>query len=80
MRNDLSADRARYLALGGLGILIGDGALRRVAAESIVEAYYAIALSSWGALTLDLQRVDNPAYNAERGPLTIGAVRLHAQF
>ena len=80
MRNDLSADRARYLALGGLGILIGDGALHRVAAESIVEAYYAIALGSWGALTLDLQRVDNPAYNAERGPLTIGAVRLHAQF
>jgi high affinity Mn2+ porin len=80
MRNDLSAVRAQYLALGGLGILIGDGALRRVAPESIVEAYYAFALGSWGALTLDLQRVDNPAYNAERGPLTIGSVRFHAQF
>ena len=80
MRNDLSADRARYLALGGLGILIGDGALRRAGPESIVEAYYAIALGSWGALTLDLQHATNPGYNADRGPLTLGAVRLHAQF
>jgi high affinity Mn2+ porin len=31
-------------------------------------------------LTLDYQWVKNPAYNADRGPVSIGALRLHGQF
>jgi high affinity Mn2+ porin len=34
----------------------------------------------WAQLTLDYQYVINPAYNTDRGPVSIFAVRLHAQF
>jgi high affinity Mn2+ porin len=31
-------------------------------------------------LTFDYQFVDHPAYNTDRGPVSILAARLHAQF
>jgi high affinity Mn2+ porin len=80
IRNRISAERTAYLAAGGLGILVGDGALTHPGAESIAEAYYAVALGSHLTLTADLQHVTNPAYNRDRGPVTIGALRVHAQF
>jgi hypothetical protein len=30
--------------------------------------------------TLDVQRIQNPAYNADRGPVDVGSIRLHAEF
>jgi high affinity Mn2+ porin len=41
--NQISADHANYLAAGGLGILVGDGALT-YASENIIEIYYAFQL------------------------------------
>ena len=75
----LSAEARAYFAAGGIGILIGDGALN-YAPEKIFETYYAYSLNSWSTLTADYQFVDNPAYNADRGPVHIFAGRLHAQF
>jgi high affinity Mn2+ porin len=69
-----------YLAAGGLGILIGDGRLPHPSTENILEAYYDLAVSSHLHLTFDYQFVDNPAYNTDRGPVSIFAARLHAQF
>ena len=46
----------------------------------MLEAYYAIALGKWATLTLDYQYLVNPAYNADRGPVSIYASRLHAEF
>ncbi len=77
--NQLSGDARAYLARGGIGILIGDGALS-YGAERIVEAYYAARLASWLNLSVDVQRASNPAYNKSRGPVPIYALRLHAQF
>jgi len=78
--NGISAKREQYLNAGGLGILVGDGRLARPGAEQILETYYSLAVFSQVFFSLDYQRIKNPAYNAERGPVSIGAVRLHAQF
>ena len=78
--NGISGERERYLAAGGLGILIGDGRLPHPGAEQIVETYYSWAATGWLALTLDYQYVRNPGYNTDRGPVSVFAVRVHAQF
>ena len=75
----LSGEARAYFAAGGLGILIGDGALN-YQPEKILETYYSYSLNKWSSLTFDYQFVDNPAYNADRGPVHIFAGRLHAEF
>ncbi len=77
--NGLSRDHRDFLAAGGLGPLIGDGALnyRR---ENIIEAYYAYSLNKYLTFTADYQFVNNPAYNADRGPVSIFSGRLHGEF
>ena len=78
--NGISAAREQYLNAGGLGILVGDGRLPHPGAEQIVETYYRWAAVRWAQLTLDYQYVINPAYNSDRGPVSIVALRVHAQF
>jgi high affinity Mn2+ porin len=78
--NGISATRERFLNAGGLGILVGDGQLPHPGSEQILETYYRLAVVQWAQLTLDYQYVINPAYNTDRGPVSIFAVRLHAQF
>ena len=75
----LSAISRAYFAAGGLGILIGDGALN-YRNESVLEAYYAYSMNKWSTVSLDYQFVENPGYNAARGPVSIYSVRLHAEF
>jgi high affinity Mn2+ porin len=78
--NGISAAREQYLNAGGLGILVGDGMLPHPGAEQILETYYRWAALQWAQLTLDYQYVINPAYNTDRGPVSIVALRVHAQF
>jgi high affinity Mn2+ porin len=78
--NEISAVGAQYLAAGGLGGIIGDGALYKSGPESIVETYYSFAAFSWAKVTADYQFVNNPAYNQQRGPASVVALRLHAEF
>ena len=80
MTNAISAEREAFLDAGGLGILVGDGRLPHPGSERILETYYSGALSSWLSLTLDFQRIFNPAYNTDRGPVSVFAVRMHAQL
>jgi high affinity Mn2+ porin len=77
--NGLSRDHRDFLAAGGLGPLVGDGQLnyRR---ERILETYYAFALTKAITLTADYQFITNPAYNADRGPVSILSGRLHGEF
>jgi high affinity Mn2+ porin len=75
----LSPEAQAYFAAGGLGILIGDGALN-YRPEKILETYYSYSLNTWSALTFDYQFVADPAYNADRGPVHIFAGRYHAEF
>ena len=78
--NGISAARERYFNAGGLGILVGDGKLPHPRAERIIETYYKFAVISHADLSFDYQWAKDPAYNADRGPVSIVAVRLHAQF
>jgi len=78
--NGIGAERERFLNAGGLGILVGDGRLPYPAAEQILETYYRWAPVPWAQLTFDYQQVIHPAYNRDRGPVPIFAVRWHAQF
>jgi high affinity Mn2+ porin len=80
MVNGISAARQRFLQAGGLGILVGDGRLPHPATEQIAESYYNFAVAGQFHLTFDYQWVKHPAYNSDRGPVSIVAVRLHAQF
>jgi len=80
MVNGISAARQRFLNAGGLGILVGDGKLPHPGAEQIVETYYSFAVLSYAHLTLDYQWINNPAYNRDRGPVSVYAVRVHAQY
>ena len=77
--NGLSADHRAFITAGGLGILIGDGQLN-YRPEEIIESYYSIALQKKTTLTFDYQLITNPAYNADRGPVSVFSGRLHAAF
>jgi high affinity Mn2+ porin len=80
MVNSISAARQRFLNAGGLGIIVGDGQLPRPGPEQILETYYNLGVLPQAHLSLDYQFVKNPAYNRDRGPVSIFGVRVHAQF
>jgi high affinity Mn2+ porin len=77
--NGISAAHEAFLNDGGLGILVGDGQLPDPGLEKIVEAYYQFPVSSW-QVTFDYQFVVNPAYNRDRGPVSIIGTRLYSSF
>jgi len=77
--NGLSDSYRAYLAAGGLGLQIGDGRLT-YRTEKIIETYYTYNLTKWANLSFDYQFIADPAYNADRGPVSIGSVRLHLEF
>jgi high affinity Mn2+ porin len=78
--NGLSTAARRYFAAGGIGILIGDGQLPHYGFEKIVETYYAAHVTGHLTISGDFQYVVNPAYNADRGPVSIFGLRLHAEL
>jgi high affinity Mn2+ porin len=77
--NGLSPAHEEYLAAGGYGFIIGDGALD-YGYEQILEAYYDWHVLSALSLTPDFQFVKNPAYNQARGPVEIYGLRLHCEI
>lgn len=76
--NGLSGDHRRYLALGGLGFILGDGGLN-YGLEEIFETYY--TAHAWRGISVaaDYQHVQNPGYNQDRGPTSIVSFRLHIE-
>ena len=79
--NGLSSNARNYFAAGGMGILIGDGHLN-YGLEKVMEAYYSYSVHAVDRLllTLDYQYVVNPAYNQDRGPVSIFGARVHVEF
>jgi high affinity Mn2+ porin len=75
----ISAVHQQFLARGGLGITVGDGALD-YGSERVGEAYYDWNIVKHLWLTLDYQLALNPGYNHARGPANILATRLHWEF
>jgi high affinity Mn2+ porin len=77
--NNVSGIHQAFFNAGGLGLLVGDGILPNPGLEKIIETYYSLPISSWRA-TFDYQFITNPAYNRDRGPVSVIATRLRAQF
>jgi high affinity Mn2+ porin len=77
--NALSGDHRRYLALGGVGFLLGDGALT-YGREKILEGYYTLHVWRGTFASFDLHRIWNPGYNQDRGPAIVPGLRLHVDF
>jgi high affinity Mn2+ porin len=77
--NGLSDDHARYLALGGQGFLLGDGALT-YGRENIAEFYYTAHVWRGVFSSADFQRIVHPGYNEDRGPMNVFGARLHIDF
>jgi len=77
--NAIKSDHQEYLKLGGLGFLLGDGNLN-YGRENIVESYY--NWHAWRGLfySVDVQHIDNPGYNRDRGPAWVGSLRAHVDF
>ncbi|HWC90836.1 MAG TPA: carbohydrate porin, partial [Pirellulales bacterium] len=69
--DDISRAAKNYLNAGGLGILVGDGSLLDSGPESVAEAYYRYALTSFAQITADYQLVNNPGYDRLRGPVSV---------
>jgi high affinity Mn2+ porin len=71
-----SRDTQKFLGAGGLGILAGDGALS-YSCEKVLETYYDLLV--WGPFhtTMDYQFVSDPAFNRDRGPVSILGIRVH---
>lgn len=77
--NAIKRDHQGYLAAGGQGFLLGDGQLR-YSRENILEAYY--TMHNWRGLftALDMQVIEHPGYNRDRGPVAVFSVRTHIDF
>jgi high affinity Mn2+ porin len=78
--NGASGDAKQFFAAGGLGILVGDGQLIHSGPEYIVETYYNLVVFKFAKLSFDYQFVGQPAYNRDRGPVSIFGFRVHGEF
>jgi high affinity Mn2+ porin len=76
----ISQQGKQYLAAGGLGGIIGDGQLLNSGPEQVLEAYYRAAIFGIARVALDYQFIDHPAYNRDRGPVSIFTLQLHLRF
>ena len=45
-----------------------------------IESYYSAQIASWLSAGADYQLVVDPAYNRDRGPVSIFGARVHAEF
>ena len=77
--NGITAAHQQYLALGGLGFLLGDGALT-YGPEKIFESFYTAHVWRGFFASFDIQHINNPGYNRARGPVTVPGLRLHVDF
>lgn len=77
--NAIKKDHQNYLHYGGLGFLLGDGNLN-YGRENIVESYY--TYHAWRGMfySVDIQHINDPGYNRDRGPAWVGSVRAHVDF
>ena len=77
--NGICADHQHYLEHGGLGFLLGDGTLN-YGRENIFETYYNAHIWRGVFLGFDLQHINHPGYNRDRGPVVAPGFRVHLEL
>lgn len=82
-RNELSGAHRDFLAAGGNGFFVGDGKLN-YRPESITEVFYSAGIETGklknSAISVGFQYIRNPAFNADRGPVKVGSIRIHTEY
>ena len=79
LRHTINSAHRDYLAAGGTGFLLGDGALR-YGAETFLETYYRTQLGPYLQVGPDVQYVRNPGYNRDRGPAWVTTLRANLRY
>jgi high affinity Mn2+ porin len=74
-----SSDQQAFLKAGGTGILNGDGNLSYDSEKSI-ETYYDFAITKSLHVAFDYQFFADPAFNRDRGPVSVFQGRLHWEY
>jgi len=77
--NAISRIHQEFFEDGGTGILAGDGRLN-YGWEKALETYYDFKIWKTLHVAADYQYVVDPAYNRDRGPVSISGARLHWEF
>jgi high affinity Mn2+ porin len=77
--NGISKVHQEFFAAGGAGILAGDGNLN-YGWEKILETYYDFKIWKTVHSSLDYQFISNPAFNRDRGPVSVFSARIHWSF
>jgi hypothetical protein len=77
--NGIVPSHQEYLAMGGLGFLLGDGGLT-YGREKIFESFYTAHLWRGFFISYDFQHINDPGYNQARGPVAVSAFRFHTDF
>jgi len=54
--------------------------LPRAEGEKIVETFYSMHVVEHFTVAANFQHIVGPAYNRDRGPVSIFALRVHAEF
>ena len=78
--NAISSGHQEFLKIGGYGFMIGDGKLPHYTRENIFELFYQVKLFANLFASVDYQFVTHPAYNRDRGPVSLLAARVHIQL
>jgi high affinity Mn2+ porin len=78
--NRISHQGKLYLAAGGLGGIIGDGQLPECRLRADPGNLLSRRRFSFACIAFDYQFMYNPAYNRDRGPVSIFGLQLHMQY
>jgi high affinity Mn2+ porin len=79
LANGMSKTAQEFFEAGGTGILAGDGHLD-YGWEKILETYYDFKVWQTVHVAVDYQFITDPAYNRDRGPISVFGARLHWEF
>ena len=75
----ISRVHQEFFEAGGTGILAGDGKLT-YGLEKVLETYYDFSVWKTIHATVGYQYVTDPAFNRDRGPVSVISGRLHWEF
>jgi hypothetical protein len=75
----ISNPHVEYLRLGGIDGFIGDGHIT-AAAETALDVFYSVNFHRSFWLAGDYQHIANPAFNSDRGPVSVFSVKIHGEF
>ena len=74
--SEICPSLSKFFEAGGTGILGGDGNLN-YGWGKILETYYSFQIWKTIYATVNYQFISNPAFNRDRGPVSVFGARLH---